>query len=111
MKNSGEDRDVLVLGYGGQAKVRSGTRKVGGTLYLEDNGSQAECLGRRGGGDMVRLLFLAVLGFVAVHRPSLVMVRGLLTAVPSPVTEHGLQGTWASVVGRRRLSSGSAWAK
>ena len=62
MKNSGEDRDVLVLGYGGQAKVQSGTRKVGGTLYLEDNGSQAECLGRRGGGDMVRLLFFGCVG-------------------------------------------------
>ena len=62
MKNLGEDRDVLVLGYGGQAEVQSGTRKVGRTLYLEDNGSQGECLGRRRGGDVVRLLFLAVLG-------------------------------------------------
>ena len=62
MKNLGEDRDVLVLGYGGQAEVQSGTRKVGRTLYLEDNGSQGECLGRRRGGDVVRLLFFGCVG-------------------------------------------------
>ena len=47
------------------------------------------------------------------------MVRGLLTAVPSPVAEHRLQGTWAPVaaalgfLGHGLQSAGSvagAWA-
>ena len=111
MKNLGEERDVLVLGCGEPAKVQSDTSKVGRTLHLEDNGEPRRMFRKERGGDVVRLLFLAVLGLVAVHRPSLVMVRGLLTEVASPVTEHGLQGTWASAVGIRRLSSCSAWAK
>ena len=81
-----------------QRKSRVTLARLAGHSISRTMGSQEECLGRRGGGDVVRLLFLAVLGLVAVHRPSLVMVRGLLTVVASPVTEHGLQGTWASAV-------------
>ena len=71
---------------------------------------------------MVRLLFLAVLGLVAVHRPSLVMVRGLLTVVASLVSEQGSRVSMrASAVAacrlrgcdsqtlERRLSSCGTW--
>jgi len=48
------------------------------------------------------------LGFslvVASRGSSLVAVLGFLITVASPVVEHRLQGTWASTVVARELSS------
>ena len=47
--------------------------------------------------------FLAVLDLHCWMGFSLVVVRGLLIAVASLVTEHGFLGTWASVVVVPRL--------
>ena len=64
-------------------------------------------------------LFLAMLGLpccgdfslvVVSGCYSLVVVRGLLIAVASLVAEHGLQGSWASVVAAWGLSICGSWA-
>ena len=64
-------------------------------------------------------LLLAALGRLAVcglslgatsGRFSVVAVHGLFTAVASLVSEHGLQGTQASVIAACRLSSCASWS-
>ena len=55
-------------------------------------------------------LFVAALGPRCMRTFSNCGHRGFLIVVAFLIVEHGLQGTWASVAGRHRLSCPSAHA-